>query len=73
MNHVADTRMKLFTFLPLVLSMLAGCASPNAPETRPYTAEETKELALEALNRRSMNFEEYHHRKNEILNGGRIL
>jgi hypothetical protein len=61
--------MKSFPFLPLVLSMLAGCASPHAPEARHYTPEETKELALEALNRRSMNFDEYHHRKNEILNG----
>lgn len=65
--------MKILTFLPLALSMLAGCASHNNPELRPYTAKESQELALEALNRRSMNFEEYHHKKTEILNGGRIL
>lgn len=65
--------MKIFTFLPLTLLMLAGCASHNTPELRPYTAKESQELALEALNRRSMNFDEYHEKKIQILNGGRIL
>jgi hypothetical protein len=45
---------------------LSGCAS-SSPELRPYTAEETRELALEALNRRGLSFEEYHAKKAELL------
>ncbi|XVO90066.1 hypothetical protein ACQ9Y2_09235 [Pseudomonas palleroniana] len=45
--------------LLIVSSVLAGCATYPSPELRPYTAEETKELALEALNRRGLSFDEY--------------
>ncbi|OOG14437.1 hypothetical protein LOY55_21460 [Pseudomonas sp. B21-040] len=55
------------TFLLLALSVLAGCASHVSPELRPYTAEESKELALEELNRRGLSFEEYHARKAALL------
>ncbi|MCW8279015.1 hypothetical protein IMF27_28765 [Pseudomonas sp. PCH199] len=55
------------TFLLLTLSVLAGCASHVSPELRPYTAEETRELALEALNRRGLSFDEYHAKKAELL------
>lgn len=55
------------TFLLLAVSVLAGCASHVSPELRPYTAEETRELALEALNRRSLSFDEYHAKKAELL------
>ena len=48
------------TLLMLAVSVLAGCASHVSPELRPYTAEESKELALEALNRRGLSFDEYH-------------
>lgn len=65
--------MKIFTLLPLALLMLAGCGSQKTPELRPYTVKESQELALEALNRRGMNFDEYHEKKTQILNGGRIL
>lgn len=57
----------LATFLLLAISVLAGCASHVSPELRPYTAEETRELALEALNRRGLSFEEYHAKKAELL------
>ncbi|MBU6961613.1 hypothetical protein KRR23_28245 [Pseudomonas sp. CVAP len=57
----------LVTSLILVASVLAGCASHPAPELRPYTAEETKELALEALNRRGLSFDEYQAKKAELL------
>ncbi|WP_433769700.1 hypothetical protein [Pseudomonas putida] len=53
--------------LLLSLSVLAGCASHVSPELRPYTAEETRELALEALNRRGLSFDEYHAKKAELL------
>lgn len=55
------------TFLMLAVSVLAGCASHVSPELRPYTAEESKELALEDLNRRGLSFDEYHARKAELL------
>lgn len=45
--------------LLFVTAVLAGCASSPSPELRPYTAEETKELALEALSRRGLSFDEY--------------
>ncbi|MCK1785756.1 hypothetical protein L9Z73_15735 [Pseudomonas sp. TNT11] len=43
----------------LVTSVVAGCAAHPSPELRPYTAQETRELALEALSRRGLSFEEY--------------
>jgi hypothetical protein len=55
------------TLLLLTVSVLAGCASQPAPELRPYTAEETQELALEALNRRGLSFDEYQAKKAELL------
>ncbi|VVO36512.1 hypothetical protein [Pseudomonas fluorescens] len=57
----------LATLLLLAASVLAGCASHGSPELRPYTTEESKELALEALNRRGLSFDEYHARKAELL------
>ena len=45
--------------LLLVTSILAGCATHPSPELRPYTAEESKQLALEALSRRGLSFDEY--------------
>ncbi|MBZ9785072.1 hypothetical protein K9857_26355 [Pseudomonas sp. REP124] len=55
------------TFLLLSLSVLAGCATHVSPELRPYTAEETRELAMEALNRQGLSFDEYHAKKAELL------
>ncbi|KMT53201.1 hypothetical protein [Pseudomonas fildesensis] len=43
----------------LVASFLAGCATHPSPELRPYTAQETQQLALEALSRRGLSFDEY--------------
>ncbi|SDT48969.1 hypothetical protein [Pseudomonas prosekii] len=53
--------------LLLAITVLAGCASHVSPELRPYTAEETRELAMEALNRRGLSFDEYHAKKAELL------
>ncbi|WP_214509794.1 hypothetical protein [Pseudomonas brassicacearum] len=52
--------------LLLTATLLGGCAS-STPELRPYTADETRELALEALNRRGLSFDEYHAKKAELL------
>ncbi|CAB1403574.1 MULTISPECIES: hypothetical protein [Pseudomonas] len=53
--------------LLLAVSVLAGCAGHVAPELRPYTAEESRELALEALNRSGLSFDEYHAKKAALL------
>ena len=60
-------KSSLATFLLLAISVLAGCASHVSPELRPYTAQESRELALEDLNRRSLSFEEYHAKKSALL------
>jgi len=53
--------------LLLTASVLAGCASQASPELRPYSVEETRELALEALNRRGLSFDEYQAKKAQLL------
>lgn len=54
--------------LSLCLVLLAGCATGDRhPELRPYSAEESRQLALEDLNRRGLSFEEYQARKQQIL------
>ncbi len=53
--------------LLLVTSVLAGCASHPAPELRPYTAEETRQLALESLSRRGLSFDEYQQQRAALL------
>ncbi|KQW21806.1 MULTISPECIES: hypothetical protein [Pseudomonas] len=56
----------LAVLLLLTATLLGGCAS-SSPELRPYTADESRELALEALNRRGLSFDEYHAKKAELL------
>ncbi|WP_248767748.1 hypothetical protein [Pseudomonas sp. MWU12-2345] len=53
--------------LLLGISLLAGCASHSSPELRPYSAEESRELALEALNRRGLSFDEYQREKAQLM------
>jgi len=57
--------------LPLALlitaAVLSGCATHYSPELRPYTAEESRELALEDLNRRGLSFDEYQAKKAQLL------
>lgn len=45
--------------LLLATAVLAGCSTHQSPELRPYSAEESKQLALEALSRRGLSFDEY--------------
>ncbi|EIK94649.1 lipoprotein [Pseudomonas sp. M47T1] len=49
----------------LLTATLAGCAA-NHPENRPYSAEEQHELALEALSRRGLSFDEYQRERARI-------
>ncbi|CAM2991203.1 MULTISPECIES: hypothetical protein [Pseudomonas] len=52
--------------LLLAASFLAGCATHPAPELRPYSAEETRQLAMEALNRRGLSFDDYQQQKAKL-------
>ena len=61
MNHL------LTVSLLLAFSVLAGCAGHVSPELRPYSAEESRELAMEALNRSGLSFDEYHAKKAQLL------
>lgn len=58
---------RLVAVLLLASAMwLTGCAGHPGPEQRGYSAEERRELALEALNRRGLSFDEYQQKKNEV-------
>ncbi|MCO8165815.1 hypothetical protein NJC38_27140 [Pseudomonas sp. 21LCFQ010] len=61
--------MHRFTALALLFSVavISGCSTHHAVEQRPYSAEETLQLALEDLNRRGLSFDEYHARKARLL------
>nr|WP_314582643.1 hypothetical protein [uncultured Pseudomonas sp.] len=51
----------------LSIAVLSGCAAGNHPELRPYTAEETHQLALEDLNRRGLSYDDYQARKAQLM------
>ena len=53
--------------LLLATAVLAGCASHPSPELRPYTAQETQQLELEALIRRGLSFDEYQQQRAALL------
>jgi len=61
--------MKTFAapLMLLALSVLAGCASHVSPELRPYSEEESRQLALEDLGRRGLSFDEYQSKKAQVL------
>ncbi|MFT0866248.1 hypothetical protein [Pseudomonas sp. CAM1A] len=49
----------------LAIAVLSGCASH--PELRPYSAEEARQLQLEALQRQGLSQEEYERRKLAVV------
>jgi len=51
----------------LSVAVVSGCAAGNHPELRPYTAEETHQLALEDLNRRGLSYDDYQARKAQLM------
>jgi len=53
--------------LLLCVAVVSGCSTHHAVELRPYTAEETHQLALEDLNRRGLSFDEYQARKAQLM------
>ncbi len=53
--------------LLFVTVFLAGCATHPSPELRPYTAQESRQLALEALGRRGLSFDEYQQQRAALM------
>lgn len=62
------SRLLSVSLVVLGLAVLGGCASH--PELRPYTAEETRQLQLEALQRQGLSQAEYEQRRLAILRSG---
>lgn len=59
---------RIYAFaLLLTVAVVSGCSTHYAVELRPYTAEETHQLALEDLNRRGLSFDEYQIAKAKLL------
>lgn len=54
-----------FLLAALAIAVLSGCASH--PELRPYSAEEARQLQLEALQRQGLSQEEYERRKLAVV------
>lgn len=50
------------------VAVLGGCA--NHPELRPFSAEETRQLQLEALQRQGLSQENYERRRLAVLRAG---
>ncbi|MFJ2983370.1 MULTISPECIES: hypothetical protein [unclassified Pseudomonas] len=63
MNTTA--RLLLAAATATAIAVLSGCASH--PELRPYTAEETRQLQLEAIQRQALSLDEYEQRRRVIL------
>ncbi|KAF1310102.1 hypothetical protein BLX42_15740 [Pseudomonas sp. SG-MS2] len=63
MNTTA--RLLFATLSAAAIAVLSGCATH--PELRPYTAEETRQLQLEAIQRQALSLDEYELRKRVIL------
>lgn len=53
--------------LLLTVAVVSGCSTHHAVELRPYSAEETRQLAMEDLNRRGLSFDEYQIAKAKLM------
>ncbi|WP_341783173.1 MULTISPECIES: hypothetical protein [Pseudomonas] len=68
MNTLA--RQLSATLIAFAIAVISGCASH--PELRPYTAEETRQLQLEALQRRGLSLDNYEQQRRVILRAGNL-
>lgn len=68
MNTLA--RQLSTTLAVFAIAVISGCASH--PELRPYTAEETRQLQLEALQRRGLSLDNYEQQRRVILRAGNL-
>ncbi|MDH0649505.1 hypothetical protein N5D48_21060 [Pseudomonas sp. GD03858] len=62
------SRLLFAALTALAIAVLSGCA--NHPELRPYSAAETRQLQLEALQRQGLSQAEYERRKLAVLRAG---
>lgn len=53
--------------LCVFVAVLSGCATGGHPELRPFTAQESRQLALEDLYRRGLPYDELQARKHQLL------
>ncbi|PTV64150.1 hypothetical protein [Pseudomonas putida] len=68
MNTLA--RQLSATLAVFAIAVISGCASH--PELRPYSAEETRQLQLEALQRRGLSLDNYEQQRRVILRAGNL-
>ncbi|WP_144173628.1 hypothetical protein [Pseudomonas sp. Kh13] len=68
MNTLA--RLLSATLAVVAIAITGGCASH--PELRPYTAEETRQLQLEALQRRGLSLDDYEQQRRVIQRAGNL-
>ncbi|MBH3375214.1 hypothetical protein [Pseudomonas juntendi] len=68
MNTLA--RLLTATFALLTLAISSGCA--RHPELRPYRADETRQLQLEALQRRGLSLDDYEQQRRVIQRAGNL-
>lgn len=68
MNTLA--RLLSATLAVITIAIISGCASH--PELRPYTAEETLQLQLEALQRRGLSLDDYEQQRRVIQRAGNL-
>ncbi|AYG44843.1 hypothetical protein DV532_11290 [Pseudomonas sp. Leaf58] len=54
----------------VAIALISGCASH--PELRPFTAEETHQLQLEALQRRGLSLDDYEQQRRVIQRAGSL-
>ncbi len=54
----------------LAIAISSGCASH--PELRPYSADETRQLQLEALQRRGLSLDDYEQQRRVIQRAGNL-
>ena len=47
--------------------LISGCATGGHPELRPFTAQESRQLALEDLYRRGLPYDELQARKRQLM------
>lgn len=67
-----NTKARLFltALAATSIAVLAGCA--NHPELRTYSAEETRQLQLEALQRRGLSLDDYEQQSRVIQRAGNL-
>ncbi|MBJ9973832.1 hypothetical protein IAE35_02705 [Pseudomonas sp. S75] len=64
-------RLSMSITAALVIAVLAGCASP--PQTHAPSVEDSRQLQLEALQRRGLSLQDYERQRAAILRAGQAV